>query len=93
MAHRYGIPIKVEVSERGEPVSFIWRGITYQVEAVVGSWHLTDRWWVSRGESDFGGSKPASDRYYFRVQCAGLAFYEMFYDAEVNWWILDRVLD
>jgi hypothetical protein len=40
MTRRYGIPIRVEVSETGEPVSFVWRGFTYQVEAVVGNWHL-----------------------------------------------------
>jgi hypothetical protein len=38
-------------------------------------------------------SKPASDRYYYHVECLCLAYYELYYDAAENWWVLDRLID
>ena len=93
MAHRYGIPIHVEASNEGEPVSFSWRGWTYTVEEVIGRWHLVDRWWVPRVSSDFGHAKGHSDRFYYQVQCEGLAFFDLYYGSVVNEWVMDRVLD
>jgi hypothetical protein len=38
-------------------------------------------------------TEARQDRYYYRVECPSLAFYEIYYDATVNWWVLDRVID
>jgi hypothetical protein len=93
VTHRYGLPIAVKTDEQGSPVSFEWRHATYVVEEIIGTWHVRDRWWVSRAAADLGLEKYPSDRYYFRVQLPGSAFFEIYYDAAVNDWILDRILD
>ncbi|HEY7850964.1 MAG TPA: DUF6504 family protein, partial [Ktedonobacterales bacterium] len=31
----------------GAPVAFHWRGVWYQVDAVLGAWRLRDRWWAA----------------------------------------------
>jgi hypothetical protein len=92
MAHRYGIPIQVTTNGSGEPIAFTWRGNEYRVVSVLQVWRLRDRWWVKPVEAMHSG-KSASDRWYYRVECPGFAYYEIYYDAAVNWWIMDRVLD
>jgi hypothetical protein len=94
MAHHYGLPIRVTLDEHRQPISFVWRGEVLQVVAILATWRLRDRWWVSPTAVALGlASKPASDRYYYRVECPGLAYYEIYYDAAVNWWVLDREID
>jgi hypothetical protein len=92
MCHHYGVSIQVKTDEKGNPIAFEWRHETYEVLEVIGAWHLRDRWWVSRAAADLGFAKYPSDRYYFRVQLPGLAFFEIYYDAAVNDWILDRMV-
>jgi hypothetical protein len=79
MAHRYGLPIRIEIDGRGEPISFVWRGKTWHCE-VIGSWHLVDHWWVtpvwaSLDVDEHGdlAPDPAGDqRYKGRRQCGGI---------------------
>jgi hypothetical protein len=68
MAHRYGLPIRVEIDGHGQPVSFVWRDETWHCE-VIGSWHLMDRWWVSPVHATFDeDERGPSNRWYYRVQ-------------------------
>jgi hypothetical protein len=93
MAHAYREPCRVTADADGLPVSFVWRGHEYPVEAVLEIWHLRDRWWVPRVSELLHGMQGPSDRWYFRVQCPGLAFYDLYHDIEIGIWFLDRVLD
>jgi hypothetical protein len=91
MCHAYRELCSVTADVEGHPISFVWRDQDYQVEQVVAHWLLADRWWVSAEELLLDGKGP-SVRHYFRVQCPGLAYYELYYDAAVNEWVLDRVI-
>lgn len=88
MTRRYGHAIQVH-QEQGAPLRFIWRGQTYRVRAVWGSWHLRDRWWAG-GEA---GMPPASDRRYYRVQCTNGLQCDLYHDAANGTWVLDCVHD
>jgi hypothetical protein len=79
--------------EKGNPVSFEWRHGTYEVIEIIGTWHHRNRWWVSRAAADLGLATYPSDRYYFRVQLPGLAFFEIDDDAAVNDGNWDLILD
>ena len=108
MAHRYGHLVAVDAIG-GQPAAFTWRGVQYAVRDVLATWHLRDRWWEpappsapcaggSGGSSasiraSAGGSTGASDRHYYRVRCAGEQIFDLYYDAAVDHWVLDRVYD
>jgi hypothetical protein len=54
----------------GAPIAFHWRGVWYQVDAVLGAWRLRDRWWAGpaadvaedahSATSDPAGAAPAT---------------------------------
>ncbi len=101
MAHRYGQPVAV-AAIGGQPVAFTWRGVEYAVRDVLATWHLRDRWWEpappsapSAGESSArtGARTGASDRHYYRVRSAGEQIFDLYHDAAVDRWVLDRVYD
>lgn len=85
MAHRYGQPIQMSLAA-GEPRAFEWRRVRYRIVEVLSTWRLRDRWW----ETADGG---ASDRRYYRVRCAGAQFFDVYYDAAIDQWVLDRAHD
>lgn len=86
MAHRYGQPIQMSLTAGGEPSAFEWRGARYRIVEALATWRLRDRWW----ETVAGG---ASDRRYYRVRCSGEQFFDVYYDAAVDQWVLDRAHD
>lgn len=97
MAHTYYLPIRVWHRQR-MPYALVWRGVRYRVLHVNEPWRLQDKWWVSAAEADAKGGNGYSDRTYYRLQCqeAGAAWdmwCDIYYDAAVNVWILERVLD
>ena len=105
MAHRYGQPVAVDAIA-GQPVAFTWRGVQYAVRDVLATWHLRDRWWEPTTPStppaggssastraSAGASPGASDRHYYRVRCAGEQIFDLYHDAAVDRWVLDRVYD
>jgi hypothetical protein len=92
MAHQYRQRILVSLGADGEPGRLLWRGATYTVAEVLGRWHLRDRWWAPPGRGE--ASVPvASDRHYYRLRCAEGLLCEVYWDAAVEAWTLDRVLD
>lgn len=90
MAHRYGHPIQVTCAA-GQPSHFIWRAVTYTVAEILATWHLRDRWWAQPGEGE--GATGASDRLYYRVQCADGLLCDLYCDTARGAWVLDRVHD
>jgi hypothetical protein len=92
-AHAFREPCSVTADADSLPVSFVWRKREYTVEAVFEIWHLRDRWWVPRVSELLHDIIGPSDGWYFRFQCAGLAFYDLYHDIEVGIWLIDRVLD
>jgi hypothetical protein len=86
MAHRYGQPIQMRLTA-GEPSAFVWRGVRYRIMETLSTWRLRDRWW----EAAAGGG--ASDRHYYRVRCAGEQFFDVYYDAATDCWVMDRAHD
>jgi hypothetical protein len=44
MAHRYALPVLVDLGPDGVPTHFSWRGERYRVRQVLAMWHLRDRW-------------------------------------------------
>jgi hypothetical protein len=94
MAHRYGLPIRVEIDGTGQPTSFVWRGETWHCE-VIGSWHLMDRWWVSPVHATFdGGERGPSNRWYYRVQTPDSEVADLYRNSAAgDVWVLDRVHD
>ena len=86
MAHRYGQPIQMTLAAGGQPSAFGWRGARYRIVETLSTWRLRDRWWETPG----GG---ASDRTYYRVRCAGEQFFDLYYDAASDVWMLDRAHD
>ncbi len=107
MTRRYGDLILVaQHSGTSHPRCFIWRGITYQVVAVLATWHLRDRWWNPTPQGASGGigtSGPLvtreegadfeSDRHYYRLDCSPGLLCDLYFDAACDRWILDRVFD
>lgn len=87
MGHQYLQRIEMTMQAR-RPKQFIWRGSSYLVAEILGSWRLSDRWWES--PAFFHG---ASDRHYYRLRCQDGMVCEIYYDAARQIWILDRVLD
>ena len=52
MSRFIGLPVKgVKKNAKGEPVAFIWRGMTYRGQ-VISTWRLSDRWWEREAHSD-----------------------------------------
>jgi Family of unknown function (DUF6504) len=97
MAHRYGLPVRVETDDCGAPTSFVWRGQTWRGE-VIGSWHLMDRWWVCRSRprlAAFGREERGpSNRWYYRVQTPDFQVFELYRDSAAgDVWVLDVVHD
>jgi hypothetical protein len=94
MAHRYGLPIRVEINGRGETTSFVWRGETQRC-MVIGSWHLMDRWWVSPVSVALGTEERGfSNRWFHRVQTPDYQVAELYRDtAAGDVWVLDVVHD
>jgi hypothetical protein len=101
MAHQYGQPIHVTCAapgagarEVGEPQRFTWRGREHVVVEILAAWHLRDRWWdLPRGGDTPASPGGASDRHYYRVQCADGLLCEVYYDTAHRAWVLDRVHD
>lgn len=108
MSRRYGHTIPVICGPGGEPERLTWRGATYHVTEVLGSWHLRDRWWqpaqpalgAANSAAAEHGSAPyltsaqgASDRTYYRLRCREGLLCEVYRDAAANRWVLDRVHD
>jgi hypothetical protein len=84
MTHRYGHEISVIATASGEPVRLEWRDTAFRVAEVLARWHLRDRWW---------DPDTASDRHYYRLQCADGLLCDVYYDSVSGRWILDRVHD
>jgi hypothetical protein len=91
----------------GAPAAFLWRGVWYQVDELLATWRLRDRWWVAPLAALGGGSGTAStalpadalsatDRTYYRVLCRdpqGEQVFDLYADAATGQWVLDRVHD
>jgi len=97
MSHVYTMPIRVWHRKR-RPTALQWRGVRYQVRAVLAQWRLTHRWWVTAAEADANGGKGHTDRTYYRLCCqeAGVDWdmlCEVYHDAVTNVWVMERVLD
>lgn len=93
MSRYYGLPLShVERDERtGAPRSFVWRGVTYRVRTVLGTWHLVDRWWgAANSHAARGGT---TDRHYYRILCQQLAIFVVYFDAAHYTWVLETVVD
>ncbi len=92
MAHQYGQPIEV-TSLASEPQSFMWHGREYTIVEILAAWHLRDRWWNPPRAGIPPNLESASDRHYYRVQCADGLLCDVYYDAARAEWVLDRVHD
>jgi Family of unknown function (DUF6504) len=98
MTHAYRQPIAVTPDADGRPVAFDWRGVGYRVLAVLATWHLRDRWWEEGTAGTDGPDGGASDRTYYRLQCASASgrtelVCEVYHDAVGDRWVLERVYD
>lgn len=90
MTRHYGHVIEMRQDpEKGIPLRFVWRDVSYRIRAVWATWHLRDRWWAG-GEA---GMPPASDRRYYRVLCTNGLQCDLYHDAVTDTWVLDRVHD
>jgi hypothetical protein len=86
MAHRYHDLILVQRTTGeadvapetlvGAPSAFFWRGAWYQVDAVLATWRLRDRWWaapaadVTDVSTDANDANAASDSPASLASCA-----------------------
>jgi hypothetical protein len=70
-------------------------GRHYRIDAVIGEWHLMDRWWERKPPQGAEALRvrARANGYSYRVQCPGFAFYELYHDQGAGLWVLDRVLD
>lgn len=111
MAHRYGQMILIrraanERADTGAPAAFAWRGVWYQVDAVLATWRLRDRWWAapaadvvtSAGDyaAPFADTQAPTERAYYRVLCRdpeGEQVFDLYYDDASGHWMLDRAHD
>jgi len=85
VTRRYGHPIQVQ-AYLGHPLSFTWRGRRYQINTILDTWHLQDRWWA-------GEECGSSDRAYYRLDCSSGLQCEVYFDAVTGIWVLDRIYD
>jgi len=91
MAHRYGAVIPVRLAARsGRPRAFVWHGATYAVAQVVQTWRLMDGWWE---QGNAYPARAATDRTYDRVRCPDEQYFDLYYDAVRDVWVLDRAHD
>ena len=104
MTHHYGDAILVRRagSAPGPPAAFSWRGVWYQVDAILDTWRLRDRWWSAPLADVAGGTDAAADvlppteRVYYRVRCVdpqGEQIFDLYHDAVTGLWVLDRAHD
>ena len=99
MSRYYGQPIQAPGATDGSqaPQRFIWRGRTLVVADLLSAWRLRDRWWAVAAATDApaqaNATHQASDRYYYRLACVGGLQCDVYYDAALNQWFLDRVYD
>ena len=130
MAHRYGEAILIRQTPRsrrapggvgvvGAPAAFLWRNVWYQVDELLATWRLRDRWWSAPLADVVGGANmadaatpgggggyasgapradalPATERTYYRVLCRdpeGEQVFDLYFDAAIEQWVLDRVHD
>jgi hypothetical protein len=96
MSRQYRAPLGQVTLVEGAPASFTWRGVERRVVALLAQWRLRDRWWA--GAPDADPAPPAdqalaSDRHYYRVECADGLLCELYWDAAQGLWVLDRTLD
>jgi hypothetical protein len=92
MSRRISLPIRVQTDDAGQPTAFTWRGRRYRV-AVIGCWHVRDRWWVSRTEADSTG-KGFSDRHYYRLLTAEHQVFGVYRElTSKGLWVLDVIQD
>ena len=87
------------------PQRFRWRARTFVVAELLGAWRLRDRWWLAPSSSGHASATPprrsdltpqataASDRSYYRLTCVGGMQCDIYYDAPLDQWFLDRVYD
>jgi Family of unknown function (DUF6504) len=45
MSWVYGEPVNVQARADGRPVSFVWRGRLYTVQAILEHWVINREWW------------------------------------------------
>ncbi len=94
MAHRYSMPIGVEVGTDGTPLAFTWRGERYPVLHVLSVWKLRDHWWVHPVEVALGHeANGPSVRQYFRLLVPDQQVFEVYHDSISHVWVLDVVQD
>ena len=99
MSRYYGQPIQAPGATDGgqPPRRFTWRGRTLVVADLLSAWHLRDRWWAAPDAPMLSGAQgaatQASDRSYYRLACVGGLQCDVYYDAALNQWFLDRVYD
>jgi hypothetical protein len=70
MAHRYRHAVSVTTNGEGQPIAFTWRGRRYRIDAVIGEWHLMDRWWERKspqGAEALLMVRARANRYHYRV--------------------------
>lgn len=59
-------PVSVELSSRGAPVRFIWRGVSYGVVTAPELWFDRERWWLEVRRAPRGRMRSL-DREMWRV--------------------------
>jgi hypothetical protein len=91
MTRLYRTGVTVERASSGLPKAFTWRGSRRTITAILGQWRLCDYWW-ERPTADVD-VPSASARDYFRVRCKDGLLCELYFDDEMQGWVLDRVLD
>lgn len=85
MSRFIGLPVKgVKKNEMGEPVAFIWRGVTYRGK-IISTWRLSDRWWER---------ETHSDRTYYRLMTADLQVFDIYSEnTSRGLWVLSHIHD
>lgn len=86
MTRHYRQPIQT-THQAGQPLRFTWQGRQYTVAEILLCWNLRDRWWEAPGPDG------ASDRHYYRLRCKDGLLCDIYYDAAIDDWMLDRVHD
>ncbi len=96
MSRQYRAALGHVTCVAGAPARFTWRGVERRVVAVLAEWRLRDRWWAGAPDADqppLADQAPASDRHYYRVECADGLLCELYWDDAQGAWMLDRTLD
>jgi hypothetical protein len=85
MSRFVGLPLKgVKKNAKGEPIAFIWRGVTYRGE-IIHSWKLSDRWWER---------EAYSNRTYYRLMTADFQVYDIYSEnTSRGLWVLSHIHD